>query len=359
MEGVMTQNSEYLGLEYAFYLFDAMVRDNLGYIYRGEFNDDIADNILSLTEVSLQAQEESSKIKKRVYAIMVEGLQNITRHQDEGSALSSDYKSMFVLQKVQDKYYITTGNLIENNNIDIVKDLITKINSLDKDELKQYYKQVLKEGTLSDKGGAGLGLIDMARKSGNKLSYLFKPLQDNLSYFYLHTMPTLSGGDVDIVDGKTESLNNIVEIHKILNTEDVFMIFNGMFNEDSLSNIMCSLQKNVSNSKEHEKIFTTLLKNIVEHGANPSGEAFGNPGVFYINEEKNKRYITTGNYIPTEKEAQIVAYIKKVNELDKDALQKSNSGLANIKKQTNTSIQYAISNVDSQFKFLSIRAALD
>jgi hypothetical protein len=164
----MTQVTKHSELKYAFELFNAMVKDNLGYIYRGSFNDDITDSILELTEVSLQNEEQSSKIKKRVYAIMVEGLQNITRHQDTSPDVKGDYKSIFVIQKLEDKYFITTGNIIENKNIDNIKDLIKKINLLDKDELKVYYKKVLEEGTISNKGGAGLGLIDMARKSGNR-----------------------------------------------------------------------------------------------------------------------------------------------------------------------------------------------
>ena len=39
------------------------------------------------------------------------------------------------------------------------------------EELKVHYLEKLKTTELSDKGGAGLGMIDMARKSGNKLGY--------------------------------------------------------------------------------------------------------------------------------------------------------------------------------------------
>ena len=49
-------------------------------------------------------------------------------------------------------------------NVESLKDKITQVNSLDKDGLKSLYKDVIKGGELSSKGGAGLGFIDMARK---------------------------------------------------------------------------------------------------------------------------------------------------------------------------------------------------
>jgi hypothetical protein len=44
---------------------------------------------------------------------------------------------------------------------------------------------VLSNGTLSSKGTAGLGMIDIARKSGNKLEYQFLPIDDKNSFFCL------------------------------------------------------------------------------------------------------------------------------------------------------------------------------
>ena len=97
-------------LSFAFQLFEGMEKDNLSYIYRGLFTQGITDKIILLTETNLASYGESSKMKKRVFSILVEGLQNITRHQD---VLSEDDRSgIFVIQQKKNRYYITTGNLI-------------------------------------------------------------------------------------------------------------------------------------------------------------------------------------------------------------------------------------------------------
>ena len=62
---------------------------------------------------------------------------------------------------------------------------IDYINSLNRDELKAYYKEVLNNGELSEKGGGGLGLIDIAKKSRNKLQYSFREIDEDYSFFTL------------------------------------------------------------------------------------------------------------------------------------------------------------------------------
>lgn len=370
----VNKNSE---LKYAIELFEAMVKDNLGYIYRGSFNDDITDSILELTEVSLQNEEQSSKIKKRVYAIMVEGLQNITRHQDLSPNVKSEHKSIFVIQKLDDKYYITTGNIIEVQNIDNIKMLIKKINQLDKNELKAYYKQVLEEGSLSSKGGAGLGLIDMAKKSGNPLAYHFKKLHGNLYYFYLHTIPSLESNTEVSIEGKSNSLTRITKVHEILNQEDVLMIFNGVFNNESYSTIISSLKKNIGEKEamriKLDDLVSEMLQNIVKHGEKTNPELLGNQGIFYISQLKNHYLVTTGNYILNTKIEAFSQFVNKLNsssneEIDiihKELLKEDNSksdrqklGFIGIRQKTQNTIHFSIKQTDNKYSFISLRIKL-
>ena len=48
-------------------------------------------------------------------------------------------------------------------------------------------KEIIKNTNLSDKGGAGLGFVDMARKSGQKLEYGFRDLDQDYAFFSLLT----------------------------------------------------------------------------------------------------------------------------------------------------------------------------
>jgi len=205
-------NKEKLG--FIFKLFKAMQKDNLNYIYRGLFTAKITDNILALAETNLVKKEDPRALKRKVYNVMVEGLQNITKHQADIDEDVENNNGVFVLKKENFKYFITTGNLIENENIPSLTAQIEQVNKLDEEELKAYHRQVLVDGKISSKGGAGLGLIDMARKSGNKLLYTFEKVDEKYSYFYLHTeIPTTASGASITSTSNPGSIKYISALH--------------------------------------------------------------------------------------------------------------------------------------------------
>lgn len=132
--------------------------------------------------------DENPKVKKKVFNILVECLQNLYHHidQDEVVHVPAEEKSaLLMIAKVGDRYNITTGNYMKAADVPILKEKLDLVNSMDKEELKAYYKQVLAEGSMSSKGTAGLGMIDIARKSGEKLEYDFQTINDKTSFFSL------------------------------------------------------------------------------------------------------------------------------------------------------------------------------
>ena len=93
--------------------------------------------------------------------------------------------AIFMIGKDGEDYKIITGNYMFNSNVEVLRGKMDKVNSLTPEELKQYYKEVLNNGTMSEKGGGGLGMIDIARKSGQKLDYEFLPIDDVFAFFTL------------------------------------------------------------------------------------------------------------------------------------------------------------------------------
>jgi len=374
-------NSHKIKDNFALRLFEGMQKDNLNYIYRGVFTQNITDGILSLTEANLDKVGEDSKIKKRVFTIMVEGLQNITRHQEiDEKALENNETGIFLIQDINKRYYITTGNPILKKNISNLTEQINKINSLNPDELKQYYKTVLNDNVISDKGGAGLGLIEMARKSGNNLVYDFVNLSDNYSYFYLNTeISQEKGADKTEVTQDAGSLNNIKELHKILNQENIVLIFNGIFNQESLLNLLSIMENqmmehNLNLKKKVFNIMVEMLQNIVKHGAN-GDDSSQNPGIFFINQKDDKYVLNTGNYINKEEAENLREKINYVNSLTIDALnefyeqslfnfqidssKESGLGLIELRLKTLRKLKYEISPFNEKFSFFALETIID
>jgi hypothetical protein len=78
---------------------------------------------------------------------------------------------------------LTTCNPIQNEDIDKLKEHINNINNLDKEGLRQLFRSTLTNGKFSSKGGAGLGFIEMAKVSGEKINFSFETIDDKYSYY--------------------------------------------------------------------------------------------------------------------------------------------------------------------------------
>lgn len=355
--------------ETTFKIYDILDSESLSYFYRGDLTQSITDGILALTETNLTNAKEPVKVKKRVYTILVEGLQNITRHQED----SSGRKSFFGVEQSGEYYYITMANIIVNEKIGKLTHQLEKINSLEKEELKDFYKQTLMENELSEKGGAGLGLIEMARKSGNKLQYSFKKLDDQWSYFYLRTYIKHNLTNVDSSRTQHLDFSNIFELHKQLDKENVLIIFNGFFNQESLINLLSIIESQMANQPTLKKkvfnIMVELLQNIVKHGLSPFKQE-GNPGLFYISNSKDGYKLHTGNYIANDKIASLKKKIDKVNKLNRKELnefydkrlfnfqidnsKESGLGLIELRLRSNSQLKYAFKKATDDFSFFTI-----
>jgi len=166
-------------------LFETMSTNEIILIYQGLFDQMMIKTVMSMTEMKLDKEQVGEGIKKKVFNIMIEGLQNICKHQYNDHNIK--HNPFLVINRSSDFYNIVTGNTIHNNKINIVKDKIDHINTLNKEELKEFYKTSRLNSVISEVGGAGLGFIDMARKSENKLEYKFYPIDNINSFFILQT----------------------------------------------------------------------------------------------------------------------------------------------------------------------------
>lgn len=175
-------------MKYIYDLHKTMLDKNLILIYEGEFTQEITKSVLAMAERNMDSMGEESGIKRKVFNVMVECLQNIVKHADEFNAtIEKRQTAIFMIGKQEDQYVITSGNLVKKEVVADLTQRLEKINSLDKDGLKALYKDIIKGTEISEKGGAGLGFVDMARKSGQKLAFDFEPVDDKFSFFSLKT----------------------------------------------------------------------------------------------------------------------------------------------------------------------------
>jgi hypothetical protein len=169
-----------------------LANNNVILYYKGNVDSDVINHVLDTVEDKLVEVNEQSKLRKKVYNVLVESLQNLYHHVDKVPADFEDQKSekfgLLVVQKVDNGYKIITGNFVNADNIEKLEEKIKRINRSSHEEIKELYKFILNHQRISAKGGGGLGLVDIARKTGNKLDYAFKEYNDKFSFFYLNIL---------------------------------------------------------------------------------------------------------------------------------------------------------------------------
>jgi hypothetical protein len=165
-----------------------MREQSLILVYEGEFTQEITKSVLAMAERNMDSMGEESSIKRKVFNVMVECLQNIVKH-GEGYKIAENvnYDAVFMIGKKDEEYVIASGNPLNNEDVSKLRSKLDQVNGLDKEGLKQLYKEIIKNTTISEKGGAGLGFVDMARKSGRKLEYDFVSMDGDRSFFSLKT----------------------------------------------------------------------------------------------------------------------------------------------------------------------------
>lgn len=174
-------------LEFVYDFYQTMKTHEITLVYEGEITHQLTKAFTSLTESNMAKEEESGNVQRKVFHVMVECLQNISKHADDFTINDYQYagRGIFMVSKGESEYTVTTGNALDNSRVEELKTMLDRINSLEKEELDELYKKQIKEGKLSEKGGAGLGFIDIKRKTRNKLEFHFLPIDDNISFFLL------------------------------------------------------------------------------------------------------------------------------------------------------------------------------
>jgi hypothetical protein len=174
-------------LEFVYEFYKSMKAHEITLVYEGEITHQITKAFTSLTESNMAKEEESGTVQRKVFHVMVECLQNISKHADDFGP--EDYlfagRGIFMVSKRETEYTVTTGNAVDNSRVEETRIMLDHINSLTKDDLNELYKKQMKAGRLSEKGGAGLGFIDIVRKTGRKLDYHFLPITAQTSFFLL------------------------------------------------------------------------------------------------------------------------------------------------------------------------------
>lgn len=151
--------------------------------YRGPLDFEVIDFLLKKLKKSPEFKDLNKITGKRVYFVVVECLENILKHAELELSENPATNSHITVRKINDKIIVEAGNPVAG---DVKEDIVQRlegINNSDEKTLKSLYENKIRSELLNNERCAGLGFIQMALKSGNKIIYSFNPLTNGYLYF--------------------------------------------------------------------------------------------------------------------------------------------------------------------------------
>lgn len=296
------------------------------FCYRGAFSEQFTGTIIDISEGAIFRSE--TNVNRKVSFLLVECFQNIIKHGESLTDLDEHLDDgIFTFQMNYEGFTINSINHILHNEIDQLKKWVDQVNSMDSKELKQLYLQQLNNNVISDKGGAGLGLIELARRSGQKLIYEFEDFKPPLAKF--HQQVSFKQEESALINSKIEETK---ELHAALKANDSFLFYKGDFSQKSILPLIDIVQQNVSSggtsltstTRKVAHILVELLQNISKHGQ--EDEKSRKEGIFIIGKGEDHLYIQCGNEVSEDEKKvleQNLNYLTSLSENEITELHKS------------------------------------
>lgn len=168
------------------YNFDSTNSTNILVSFKGVITPETITSLLDLLESKMDIIQEESLLKKKVYRVVVELLQNLYHHHIDDPSLGAIRTCLFMIGKENNHYNVITGNYIKNARIADLKKRIEQINLLLPEGIKEYYREELKNSISREE--VGLGLSSIIRRTNKSLIVDFVPLTVDFSFFSLFTI---------------------------------------------------------------------------------------------------------------------------------------------------------------------------
>jgi hypothetical protein len=361
-------------------LRDKMTKERLMFVYRGAVTNENSVSLLMLLEKEMESSEFSFVGRKRLFMFVLESLQNVSRH---SKANEHGEMSLVVYSKTNSGYTVTTGNVIPTESIASLRSKLEEINNIDAKDIRSVYRQMLNTAEFSNKGGAGLGLIEMAKKTGNKLNFDFRELNDKYSYFILSKTVDAEGVGMNVPNEKqTFTGESIFQLERIMAENNVNLIWSGHMSADVGKEVISFTETKLTeedvDANVRRKVFSVLveiLENVAKYSPGlEAEEKFGMP-VAMIRLEGTVFCLTTGNLILKSRVEQLKEKLDIINKYDKVGLKElfrkslsgqeigddstGNMGLIDMARKSGSKLTYVFDTINDTYSYYMLTVKVE
>jgi len=293
-------------------VIESFEEDDFTLWYEGVFKEFFTQGLIELCEQALQERDGRRSRNKASY-LLAESFQNIVKH----GKTTGQSDGLFAIRIKERMLSIYSSNSITDQDAFFLNKRMEKINSLTREELEAFYLSKLNQGNLSDKGGAGLGHIEMVRKSGRPLQYIIEPANEEHAFNVQIDMCFDKENKCPI---EAISINDTYILQGFLSKEGVILFYKGEFTQQTVLPLLGMINENTVDSSRFRSLYriaVELFQNISKHGKQTNNQQMG---WFSLQKKDDNFIISTANKIEAEKVEPLAIHLNKLKEMNSDQL---------------------------------------
>jgi hypothetical protein len=298
--------------------------------YQGNYEDIPTETLVSIIESNEKSVNRKSQLRKVMF-LSVEAIQNIQRY----SAHQGGKHDFYLIFFDGESYQVVTQNLIYNKDCQDLKNRLDTLISKDQTELEELYVNQMDSGQETEKG-AGLGLIEITRKSNRSIQYDIKQRDEEYSLFNLYFAIPLQVKESEVFDfSMAKDLQ--AKLNQLSSGNESCFYYGGDFSNNfifSLLNLLLSKkaeQQNNVNKKVHH-IIIELTQNLKRHA---HYEKQMSQGKMFIEWKNSNVEITTYNEAQAQNAKEFQKKVVDLNSSSKEQLLKKSKDILSDLESTN------------------------
>lgn len=160
--------------------------------FSGPFSHAIIEDLGKAVRQFMESANEPQAAVMDVFSVYIELSQNVRNYTGRVFGNDADAgQAIIVIGREGEHYVIGSGNVVARKDIDPLLERVEALRGMDATALRRLYKQTLRERPEPQPGedaGAGLGLIEVARRASQPLDYAVHDLDDGRAFFSLQVV---------------------------------------------------------------------------------------------------------------------------------------------------------------------------
>ena len=154
--------------------------------FNGPFSHSIIEEIGKAVRSHLAAENIAQKAVLDVFAVYIELAQNVRNYLKlRGITPHEAMSSIITIAKKDAGYAVSSGNIVLTADGEALRLRIEEINRMAPEEMKRHYREWLCRDVMPGALGAGLGFLEIAKRSSEKIGFSIRTIDDTYGFFTL------------------------------------------------------------------------------------------------------------------------------------------------------------------------------